>query len=314
MELRQVEYVLAVIEQGSFTAGADAAGVTQPSLSEGIRRLEAELGVRLFDRVGRTVLVTDAGRAFEGPARRMIRERAVVLDAVGAVRRARRAARSTWSRCRRSRSIRSRRWWAASARSHPGVVVRVAAPEDASALEGLVADGRSEVGAGRAAGAPRRSRRDHARRVRRSSRCARRVRGCRCPAACPSPGSRACRSSRRRPARRRATSSTAPLAAASVAPQVAVEISQREAIAPLVLSGAGTSFLPRAMAETLGGQGAVVARLVPAPDAHRSVSCIARIRSRRPRARSSSSRANTGRGAPAQESRSTAAARKSSND
>ena len=60
--------------------------MAQPSLSEGVRRLETELGVRLFDRIGRSVVVTDAGRAFEGPARRMIRERAVVLDAVGAVR------------------------------------------------------------------------------------------------------------------------------------------------------------------------------------------------------------------------------------
>src|SRR5438105_15950181 len=85
VELRQVEYVLAVIDHGSFTAGALAAGVTQPSLSEGVRRLETELGVRLFDRVGRSVIVTDAGRAFEGPARRMIRDRALVFDAVGAV-------------------------------------------------------------------------------------------------------------------------------------------------------------------------------------------------------------------------------------
>ncbi len=54
------------------------------------------------------------------------------------------------------------------------------------------------------------------------------------------------------------------LAAAAVAPVIAVEIAQREAIAPLVLSGAGTSFLPRSMADALGEQGAVVARLVPA--------------------------------------------------
>ncbi len=86
MELRHVEYVLSVIDQGSFTAGAAASGVTQPTLSEGIRRLETELGVRLFDRIGRHVVVTDAGRAFEGPARTMVRARAVVLDAVGAVR------------------------------------------------------------------------------------------------------------------------------------------------------------------------------------------------------------------------------------
>jgi len=42
-----------------------------------------------------------------------------------------------------------------------------------------------------------------------------------------------------------------------------VETSQREAIAPLVLGGAGTSFLPAGQAKTLGAQGAVVARLVP---------------------------------------------------
>ena len=139
MELRQVEYVLAVIEQGSFTAGADAAGVTQPSLSEGVRRLETELGVRLFDRVGRAVIVTDAGRAFEGPARRMIRERAVVLDAVGAVRELDAgtldlvalptlAVDPLASLVGRFRTL------------HPGVLVHVAAPEDASALEGLVAE------------------------------------------------------------------------------------------------------------------------------------------------------------------------------
>ena len=45
---------------------------------------------------------------------------------------------------------------------------------------------------------------------------------------------------------------------------IAVETSQREAIAPLVLGGAGTSFLPRSLADALGAQGAVVARLVPA--------------------------------------------------
>ena len=49
---------------------------------------------------------------------------------------------------------------------------------------------------------------------------------------------------------------------------IAVEMSQREAIAPLVLGGAGHAFLPRAMAETLAAQGAVVARLAPRAHAH----------------------------------------------
>ena len=86
MEMRQVDYVLAVIDRGSFTAGAESLDIAQPSLSDGVRRLEVELGVRLFDRIGRRVVLTDAGRAFEGPARRLVRERALVLEAVGSVR------------------------------------------------------------------------------------------------------------------------------------------------------------------------------------------------------------------------------------
>ncbi len=52
MNLQQLEYVLAAIRHGSFTAAADALLIAQPSLSEQIRRLEAELGVALFTRVG----------------------------------------------------------------------------------------------------------------------------------------------------------------------------------------------------------------------------------------------------------------------
>src|SRR5258705_5086544 len=86
MELRQVEYVLGVVDNGSFTAAAGAIGCAEPSLSESIRRLEDELGVRMFHRVGRRVALTDAGRAFEGPARRLVRERELVWEAVGSVR------------------------------------------------------------------------------------------------------------------------------------------------------------------------------------------------------------------------------------
>src|SRR2546430_1663653 len=45
MEIRQIEYVVGVVEQGGFTRAAEALHVTQPALSEGIRRLEAELGL-----------------------------------------------------------------------------------------------------------------------------------------------------------------------------------------------------------------------------------------------------------------------------
>jgi DNA-binding transcriptional LysR family regulator len=262
MELRQIEYVLAVIDNGGFTAGAAAMGVAQPSLSEGIRRLEAELGVRLFDRVGRSVLVADAGRAFEGPARSMLRARGVVLDAVGAVRALEvgalelvalptLAVEPLAALVGRFRTL------------HPGVVVRVAEPDDASAVADLVAEGRSEVGL---AELP----------VDRDDLVAIPLARQEIVAVCPpgtklpAPGRLPVRSLAGMPlvaippGRSTRDLLDRALAAAGVAPFIAVEIAQREAIAPLVLSGAGTAFVPRPMAETLGAQGAVVARLVPA--------------------------------------------------
>ena len=79
MDLRQIEYVLAVVDRGSFTKAASSLDVSQPSLSDGIRRLESELGVRLFHRLGRSVELTDAGQAFVGPARHLTRDRDAVL-------------------------------------------------------------------------------------------------------------------------------------------------------------------------------------------------------------------------------------------
>jgi DNA-binding transcriptional LysR family regulator len=85
MELRQVEYVVGVAEHGGFTRAATALHVTQPALSEGVARLEAELGVELFHRVGRRVVLSAAGEAFLDPARRLLRDREVLTSSVGAV-------------------------------------------------------------------------------------------------------------------------------------------------------------------------------------------------------------------------------------
>jgi DNA-binding transcriptional LysR family regulator len=63
MTLQQLHYVLAAIEHGSFSAAAESLHLAQPSLSEQVRRLEAELGVALFQRVGRGLVLTEAGRA-----------------------------------------------------------------------------------------------------------------------------------------------------------------------------------------------------------------------------------------------------------
>ena len=69
MELHQLRYVLAVVEHGTFTAAAAACYVAQPSLSHAVGLLERELGVELFHRIGRRVVLTAAGEAFVEPAR-----------------------------------------------------------------------------------------------------------------------------------------------------------------------------------------------------------------------------------------------------
>lgn len=63
MTLQQLEYFLAAAKCGSISAAAESLHLAQPSLSEQIRRLEAELGIALFQRVGRGVVCTEAGEA-----------------------------------------------------------------------------------------------------------------------------------------------------------------------------------------------------------------------------------------------------------
>jgi DNA-binding transcriptional LysR family regulator len=74
MDLRQIAYVEAVARNANFTRAAAELHVAQPALSVAIRRLEAELGVRLFERTSRRVSLTPAGTAFLDRAARVGRE------------------------------------------------------------------------------------------------------------------------------------------------------------------------------------------------------------------------------------------------
>ena len=61
MELKQLQYFMAICEELHFTRAAEKMGVSAPNVSQQIRRLEEELGVLLFDRVGKTIVLTEAG-------------------------------------------------------------------------------------------------------------------------------------------------------------------------------------------------------------------------------------------------------------
>ncbi len=74
--LRQIEYVLAVADAGTFHGGAERARVSQPTVSAQIRALETALGVDLFERGARGAALTAAGRAFVD----RVREALVAVD------------------------------------------------------------------------------------------------------------------------------------------------------------------------------------------------------------------------------------------
>ena len=80
MDARQLAYFLAIVEEGGFGRAAERLLVAQPSLSQAIATLERELGVKLFHRVGRGVVLSDTGAELVGPARRVLRD----LDAAKA--------------------------------------------------------------------------------------------------------------------------------------------------------------------------------------------------------------------------------------
>lgn len=90
MDLRQLEYVVAVADELSFTRAAEGCHVVQSALSHQIQRLEAELDMRLFERSSRRVRVTPAGELLVAYARRIlasVAEARVELDALAGLER-----------------------------------------------------------------------------------------------------------------------------------------------------------------------------------------------------------------------------------
>jgi DNA-binding transcriptional LysR family regulator len=72
LQLTDLRGFLAVAEHGSFSRAAAALHITQPAVTKRLQNLEADLGQRLFDRVGRRVFLTDAGRLLAPRAERLL--------------------------------------------------------------------------------------------------------------------------------------------------------------------------------------------------------------------------------------------------
>lgn len=74
MDLHQIESFVAVVDHNGVNAAAVALGLAQPTVSHAVRSLERELGVPLFHRIGRGMVLTSAGHSLVGPARRILRD------------------------------------------------------------------------------------------------------------------------------------------------------------------------------------------------------------------------------------------------
>jgi DNA-binding transcriptional LysR family regulator len=265
MDLRQLRYFLAVVDHGTFTSAAAAVHVSQPSVSQAVGALEAELGVLLFDRVGRNVRLTAAGRAMVDPARRAVRDVDTVAAAVAAVRGLAGGtldlvALPTLAGDPTARLVGQFR------QRHPAIRVSLAEPDTSAGLAAMVADGRCEVGLTELPLAPASGddlvavplfHQEFMAVFPPATKAGSRGRialadmaGLPMIAAPPGTSTR--------------TLLDRALASTGVEPNVVVETAQREAILALVLEGAGGALLPKPLAQSAGAQGAVVLRTEPA--------------------------------------------------
>ncbi|MDI9894446.1 LysR family transcriptional regulator [Rhodococcus sp. IEGM 1381] len=143
MELRHLQYFLAVVDTGGMSNAAVSMQVSNPSVSQAIAFLERDLGSSLFARVGKGLTLTPAGHALIGPARKVLRD---VVSAASAIDDG-------------SGTLRGRLEIAASPHvaaepvaglvarfraSHPGTSVRIGALPTVGAVGGLIRDGHCE--------------------------------------------------------------------------------------------------------------------------------------------------------------------------
>jgi DNA-binding transcriptional LysR family regulator len=144
LTLQQLQYFLAAFRHGSFSSAAEELHMAQPSLSEQVRRLESELGVRLFHRVGRGLTPTEAGVALRPHAERTLDAAEAARESVVAVRELRggTATFGTWGTARYYPGV---DLIAEFRRRHPTVRVRFVGQNSSEVVE-AVREGELEAG------------------------------------------------------------------------------------------------------------------------------------------------------------------------
>lgn len=93
MELEQLRQLEAIEREGTMSAAAQVLHLSQPALSRSLGRLERELGQSLFDRVGRRLILNDAGRVALEHAGQILRAERMMREALADVARRTRALR-----------------------------------------------------------------------------------------------------------------------------------------------------------------------------------------------------------------------------
>ncbi|MEX2292627.1 MAG: LysR family transcriptional regulator [Acidimicrobiales bacterium] len=258
MDLRRLRLFLAVVDEGGFTAAADAQHVAQPAVSLAVRELEREVGAALLVRSRQGARLTAAGEALVPPARQALREVEHATAAVAAVT-GLMAGRLDLTTLPTLAADPVAELIGRFRRAHPAVTLRLRAPNDLDELATDVRSGTAELGiteSGEAnagltevrlheqqllavspSGGPAGPLRIH------------KLAGV--PLVLTPPGSSL-----------RDLVAIA-MQSAGVEPEVAVETAQREALIPLVLAGAGTTFLPTQLADAAGRLGATVRSTTP---------------------------------------------------
>jgi DNA-binding transcriptional LysR family regulator len=144
MELRELRVLVAIAEHGTVAQAAKALHHSPSSVSHALSSLETKVGARLFDRVARGMVLTNAGHAMLDSAHRILREADAAVAAVAAVDGL--LGGQVTLVCGRMMSVWLADLLSAFHRDHPAVLVRVHHPEPEESIPELLRSGECELG------------------------------------------------------------------------------------------------------------------------------------------------------------------------